>query len=168
MIRIHNLANLGAIIRDLRHMHLLTQRGLAADTGCAQGQISDWERGAKIPETATLAGLLKRLGYEMAFVPLDEDGPETAPAPTESDQGAEMHTRVGVDQPEGATGLSGDHGGPHSMLGDLLVTHGPYAAGDLAPEPLRRLASRHINELRDELIALRNAAGWTRPETQEA
>jgi hypothetical protein len=55
-----------------------------------------------------------------------------------------------------ARGHAVGEGGPRSHLGDLIVMHGPYAAGDLAPEPLRRLASRDLNELRDELIALRD------------
>lgn len=84
MIRIGDLTALGGVIRDLRLMHMLSQRALAEAAGFSKGQVSDWERGARIPEATSLARVLKGLGFELAIVPAEESGPETALSATES------------------------------------------------------------------------------------
>ncbi len=46
-----------------------------------------------------------------------------------------------------------------SMLGDLIVMHGPYVAYELIPNQVARyLESDELNALRDELIRLRHIA----------
>jgi hypothetical protein len=54
---------------------------------------------------------------------------------------------------------AGEHGGPRSTLGDLVVMHGPYEPYAIVPNQVMRfIESDHLNALRAELVALRDIA----------
>jgi hypothetical protein len=114
MIRIDDPAGLGAALGQVRAQLQIGRRELARriaeatgrDASAVNSQLWGWEHGDYAPNPTSLGPLLDALGYQLALVPLIEDGPETAPASTLSDQGAEMHTRVGVDHSEGAQAIS--------------------------------------------------------------
>jgi transcriptional regulator with XRE-family HTH domain len=107
VIRIEKPEDLGETLVLLRYLRGMTQLDVARIMDTHATRVGKTECGVRIPHTGTLLRHLAALGYGLAIVPLIEGGPETAPGPTLSDQGAETHTRVGVDHSEGATGLSG-------------------------------------------------------------
>jgi transcriptional regulator with XRE-family HTH domain len=107
LIRIPVGTALSAVINDMLELTGTRPAELARLTGFAEGQISKWRRGVVVPSAPVLLALFGALDFDLAAVPRIKDGPTTGPASTVSDQGAEMHTRLGVDHSNGATGLSG-------------------------------------------------------------
>lgn len=110
MIRIPAGTDLGAVLNDMLELTGTRPAELARLTGFAEGQISKWRRGVVVPSAPVLLALFAALDFDLAAVPRIKDGPRTGPASPLSDQGAETHTRLGVDHSEGATGLSGGTG----------------------------------------------------------
>jgi transcriptional regulator with XRE-family HTH domain len=75
MIRIGTAEDIGETLSLLRALARLTQRTLAALAGTTQTQIGLWELGQVLPGLPNLVRLLAALGYQLALVPLDHDGP---------------------------------------------------------------------------------------------
>ena len=81
---------------------MLTQAGLASVAGTTQPTISAYERGAKVPDLATLERILAAAGFElrMSLAALDDhdrslEGYEgTLPARTRRRFAAEQHARA--------------------------------------------------------------------------
>ena len=57
------------LLRDARTLSGLTQAALAARSGTSQATLSDYERGAKQPSTATLARILAAAGWRLTIEP---------------------------------------------------------------------------------------------------
>jgi transcriptional regulator with XRE-family HTH domain len=79
VIRIDNLAVIPAFIGDMRTLNQLTQRGLAAECGHTQGQVSGWELGRVTPSIQALIDVALALGYDLALIPTEQ--PAAGPAP---------------------------------------------------------------------------------------
>jgi hypothetical protein len=90
-IRITDPARVGAALADLRTKLGITRRQLARDLAARTGrsfsswnsQLWSWEV-VRSPNPASVAPVLAELGWQLALVPLDHDGPETSLSATES------------------------------------------------------------------------------------
>lgn len=69
MIIIAYIAQLGAIIRDLRDARAMPQETLAFIAGVDAAQVSKYERGVVIPSVETLIRLLRSLGQRLTITP---------------------------------------------------------------------------------------------------
>jgi transcriptional regulator with XRE-family HTH domain len=72
MIRLKEPACFGRALADLRNLHGLTQRQLAAQAGFGQSQVSHWEAGQREPDFSSVAKLAAAFGYDVALVPREE------------------------------------------------------------------------------------------------
>lgn len=107
MIRIDSTADLAENFGLLRKLTRRTQTEIGAEFGVPASRIGEFERHRRVPSPGTVIRHLRALGYQLAIVPLDQAGPETAPESTLSDQEAATHTRLGSDDLDGSTGLEG-------------------------------------------------------------
>lgn len=80
MIRIHDPANLGSTLADIRTLHGIRRRDLARTLATATGlkpmsldvKLWRWETGDTTPSLPSLAAWLDALGYRLAPVPDDQ------------------------------------------------------------------------------------------------
>lgn len=107
MIRIPAGTDLAAVLNDLLELTGTRPAELARLTGFAEGQISKWRRNVVVPSAPVLLRLFDGLGFDLTLSPKIETAPQTALSASVADQGAEIHTRVGVDHASGPTGSSG-------------------------------------------------------------
>lgn len=69
MIIIAYIAQLGAIIRDLRDARSMPQETLAFIAGIDGAQVSKYERGLVVPSLAILIRVLRSLGQRLTVTP---------------------------------------------------------------------------------------------------
>lgn len=114
MIALDDPANLGPTLGHYRVMLGLSlrkvARGVANRTGRhedhVRAQICAWETGRTVPGMVAVKPYLAELRLGVALVPLDDDGPKTAPESTESAEQA-------------ASGVDGEGLGDSRAVGTL-------------------------------------------------
>lgn len=115
MIRIDDPADIGRVMGHVRVMLGLGMRRFARQVANRTGRSEDtirhqlwaWETGKNVPGMAAAAPFLAELGIGLAFVPLDEIGPESPLSATESAEQASGVDGEGLGDSNGSTGLQG-------------------------------------------------------------
>lgn len=72
MIRLTDADQLGPAIAEVRHIYDISQRALAAESGCRQSQISNWELCATRPNLDSLIRIANALGFDLALIPRED------------------------------------------------------------------------------------------------
>jgi transcriptional regulator with XRE-family HTH domain len=73
MIRIADPSRFGLVVKDLRAMHMLSQRALCAEVGgLTQARLSDWETGKAVPTLPLLIPLLAYFDHDLALIPRED------------------------------------------------------------------------------------------------
>jgi transcriptional regulator with XRE-family HTH domain len=107
VIPVDTVEDLGEVLRLIRQLRGMSQVDVDARSGVCFTRISRYERAQSVPDCRTLMRVLAALGHRLAIVPLIGTAQETALSASMADREGQMHTRVGVDGSDGATGLSG-------------------------------------------------------------
>lgn len=96
MIPVATSEDLADTLGLLRRLAGLTQTAVAEQLGCHANRIGEYENHRRRVSFRVAVKHLAALGYGLAIVPLDEDGPETTLSAHESAEQAS-----GVDGPRG-------------------------------------------------------------------
>lgn len=72
MIRFASPDAVGPALGNLRRLLGISQVRLASDSGLWPSQLSHWEAGDRHPDLASLAKVVRALGYDLALVPRED------------------------------------------------------------------------------------------------
>jgi transcriptional regulator with XRE-family HTH domain len=87
---------IGPALKQLRHLHGMTQLDLVKAGVGGQNVISALENGHTMPFLPTVNTYLKALGYTLAAVPLPEEKNERQQSQTESTPMDEVHRKNAI------------------------------------------------------------------------